>query len=132
LLAIRRLADAGLSVGVFANPVMPGLTGSKENLSALAAAARQAGATYFGGGILFLMPSAQQQFFPFLDEQFPELAAAYRSEYSGNAYLRGEYADTLRARIREVRSEEGLASHPPSGGPPAPEEAQLSLFDSAG
>jgi DNA repair photolyase len=129
LAVVRRLADAGIAVGVFANPVMPGLTGNKQNLSAVAAAARQAGATYFGGGILFLMPSAQQQFFPFLDEQFPELAAAYRSEYGRNAYLRGEYADALRERIREVRSEHGLDSHPPSGGPPTPDEAQLLLFD---
>ena len=127
--AVRALADAGLAVGVFANPVMPGLTGTKKNLDAVAAAARRAGATYFGGGILFLMPSAQQQFFPFLDEQFPELAAAYRSEYGRNAYLRGEYADALRERIREVRREHGLDSEPPSGGPPPPNEAQLSLFD---
>jgi DNA repair photolyase len=126
--AVRRLAEAGIAVGVFANPVMPGLTGTRQNLDAIAAAARQAGATYFGGGILFLMPSAQQQFFPFLEEQFPELAAAYRAEYGRNAYLRGEYADALRERIREVRSEHGLASRPPSGGPPPPDEAQLSLF----
>ena len=127
--AVRRLTEAGICVGVFANPVMPAITGTPENLHALAAAARRAGATYFGGGILFLMPSAQQQFFPFLDEEFPELAAAYRSEYGRNAYLRGEYADALRDRIREVRAEHGLASHPPSGGPPMPEEAQLSLFE---
>jgi DNA repair photolyase len=128
LAAVRKIADAGIHVGVFANPVMPGITGSRENLSAVAGAAREAGATYFGGGILFLMPSAQQQFFPFLDEQFPELAAAYRTEYGQNAYLRGEYADSLRERIRDVRAEHGLASGPPDGGPPLPEEAQLSLF----
>ena len=127
--AVRSLAAAGIPVGVFANPVMPGLTGTRTNLSAVASAAKQAGATYFGGGILFLMPSAQQQFFPFLDEQFPELAAAYRAEYGRNAYLRGEYADTLRERIRDARTEHGLASEPPSGGPPPPDEAQLSLFD---
>jgi hypothetical protein len=98
-------------------------------LNGVAAAAKRAGATYFGGGILFLMPSAQQQFFPFLDEQFPELAAAYRTEYGGNAYLRGEYADALRARILDVRAEHGLASEPPAGGPALPDEAQLSLFD---
>ena len=127
--AVRRLAGAGICVGVFANPVMPGLTGSLENLNAVAAAARQAGATYFGGGILFLMPSAQQQFFPFLDDQFPELAAAYRTEYGHNAYLRGEYAEALRERVREARAAHGLAAVPPSGAPPPPEEAQLLLFE---
>jgi DNA repair photolyase len=129
LQAVRTLAGAGICVGVFANPVMPGITGTRNNLRAVAAAARHAGATYFGGGILFLMPCAQQQFFPFLDEEFPELAAAYRSEYGRNAYLRGDYAEALSERIREARNEHGLASHPPSGGPPPPEEAQLTLFD---
>ncbi len=36
---VRRLADAGLGVGVFANPVMPLLTDSESNLDAVAAAA---------------------------------------------------------------------------------------------
>ena len=31
--------------------------------------------------------------------------------------------------VLDVRTEHGLASHPPSGGPPPPDEAQLSLFD---
>lgn len=127
--AVRALAEAGIAVGVFANPVMPGITGTRRNLSAVAQAAVRAGATYFGGGILFLMPSAQQQFFPFLDEQFPELAAAYRTEYGRAAYLRGEYAEALHERIREVRAEHGLASEPPSGGPPPPDEAQMLLFE---
>ncbi len=126
---VRKLAAAGICTGLFANPVMPGLTGTRLNLNAVASAAAEAGAAYFGGGILFLMPSAQQQFFPFLDEQFPELAAAYRSEYGRNAYLRGPQAETLRARVREAREAHGLGSEPPAGGPPLPGHAQLSLFD---
>lgn len=41
--AVRRLAEAGISVGVFASPVTPLLTGTEERLEALAAAAADAG-----------------------------------------------------------------------------------------
>src|SRR5271154_5328253 len=54
LAAVRALSEAGLSVGVYPNPILPMITDSEESLDALAAAARQAGAQYFGGGPLFL------------------------------------------------------------------------------
>ena len=73
------------------------------------------------------MPSAQQQFFPFLDEQFPELAARYRSRYERSPYLRGAYAERLRETVREVRRENGLAAAPEPG--PAEPPPQLRLFD---
>ena len=40
LAAVRKLAKAGIGVGVFANPVMPLLTDSEESLDALAGAAK--------------------------------------------------------------------------------------------
>src|SRR5262249_52140016 len=53
--AVRRLAEAGIRVGVFPNPIMPLISDSERNLDSVAAAAAAAGATYFGGGLLFLM-----------------------------------------------------------------------------
>jgi DNA repair photolyase len=110
--AVRELADAGVSVGVFANPIMPLITDSEENLASVAEAAKRAGAGYFGGGILFLMPSAQQQFFPFLEREFPELLARYRERFGRNPYLRGEYAKLIAERVRRVRARHGLDSSP--------------------
>jgi DNA repair photolyase len=110
--AVRRLAAEGISVGVNANPIMPMLTDSLENLNALAAAAEAAGARYFGGGTLFLMPCAQAQFFPFLDAEFPALAARYRQRYGHQPYLRGEYAKMIRERVEQVRANHHLASSP--------------------
>jgi len=54
-------------VSVFPNPIMPGLTDGERQLDRLAKAARDAGAQSFGGGPLFLMPSAQKVFLPFLE-----------------------------------------------------------------
>jgi DNA repair photolyase len=110
--AVRQLARRGLSVGVFANPVMPMLTDTLENLSALAAAAEEAGARYFGGGTLFLMPSALAQFLPFLEREFPALARRYRARYGRQPYLRGEYAKVVRERVEQVRANHHLAASP--------------------
>src|SRR5580693_5940230 len=78
LAAARRLREQGISAGVFAMPVLPGLTDREEDLDALARGARDADAQWFAANVLFLMPSAQKQFLPFLDEKFPKLARRYR------------------------------------------------------
>jgi DNA repair photolyase len=108
--AVQRLAGRGISVGVFANPIMPLLTDSLESLGKLAAAAEDAGARYFGGGTLFLMPCAQAQFFPFLEAEFPSLAKRYRERYTQQPYLRGEYARMIRERVERVRANHHLAA----------------------
>jgi DNA repair photolyase len=110
--AVRRLSEAGIPVGVFPNPVMPAITDGERQLDRLAKAARDAGAQWFGGGPLFLMPSAQKVFLPFLDEHFPKLAPHYRETYQRNAYLGKDYKDKLRDRIRKIRDRYGLVSGP--------------------
>jgi DNA repair photolyase len=112
LKAVRALSEAGLCVGVFPNPIMPMITDSEANLDAVAGAARQAGAQYFGGGPLFLMPSAQKIFFPFLEQRSSKLAVAYRKMYAASAYLRGDYKERLRELVARIRGRHGLGSAP--------------------
>ena len=112
LKAVEGLSRAGLMVGVNPNPIMPLITDSEPHLAALAKAARDAGARYFGGGPLFLMPCAQKVFFPFLEEHFPALAPHYRAQYEKSPYLGNGYKETLRARVRKVRERYGLDSGP--------------------
>jgi DNA repair photolyase len=112
LAAVRALSSAGLIVGVYPNPIMPMITDGDESLDALAAAARDAGAQYFGGGPLFLMPAAQKIFFPFLDQRFPKLAASYRKLYARSAYLGPGYKEQLRDRVARIRERHGLACAP--------------------
>ncbi|SPF42356.1 Radical SAM domain protein [Candidatus Sulfopaludibacter sp. SbA4] len=112
---VRRLSKAGICVAVFPNPIMPGLTDGERQLDRLARAAHDAGALSFGGGPLFLMPSAQKVFLPFLEKHFPALAPRYREMYATSAYLsqtpRGrEYKETLQQRVRRIRDRYGLAS----------------------
>jgi DNA repair photolyase len=135
--AVRRLSQGGISAGVFANPVMPLLTDSVANLEAVASAAAEAGAGYFGGGTLFLMPSAQKQFFPFLQREFPSLAERYRRRYLASPYLRGEYNAWIRRRIAKVRTKYGLAASPVDYKPEnwireEEQDPQLNLFAGGG
>lgn len=129
--AVTALVNAGIETGVFLNPIQPGITSTDENLTAVAQAAKRAGASFLGGGLLFLMPSAQQHFFPFVEKEFPHLAVAYRSHYAQNAYLRGELAERLKQRVDRIRDENGLADRPESPPPELaePPAEQLGLFE---
>ena len=110
--AVRQLAGAGIPVGVFPNPIMPGITDGEPALDRLAKTSRDAGAEWFGGGPLFLMPSAQKIFLPFLEIHFPKLLAGYQEMYRKSAYLDRGYKDQLRGRIRKIRDRYGLVSGP--------------------
>jgi DNA repair photolyase len=126
--AVRKLSDAGLRVSVFPNPIMPGITDGERQLDCLAKAARDAGAQGFGGGPLFLMPSAQKVFLPFLEKEFPHLAGRYRETFAKSAYLDRPYKDILRDRVQRVRDRWGLLSGPMEYRPEIWIEEQGELF----
>jgi len=131
LKAVRALADAGIPVGVFPNPIMPLITDQEKRLDRLAKAARDHGATYFGGGVLFLMPCSRRVFFPFVQEHFPHLLRRYQERYEKEAYLKGPYRDMIRGRIAEIRDRYGLASNPPRRECAPEPDPQASLFPAA-
>ncbi|MEP6539535.1 MAG: radical SAM protein [Bryobacteraceae bacterium] len=108
LKAIQGLSEAGLTVSVNANPVIPMITDSETNLDRVAAAAARAGAVGFHGGLLFLKPCAQRVFFPFLEAQFPKLVKRYHARYAKGAYLKGEYPKLIQDRVQAIRKRYGL------------------------
>ncbi len=132
--AVRSLAAAGIRVNVFPNPIMPLLTDSEESLDALAAAAAEAGASSMGGGLLFLKPCAKQVLFPFLEQRFPELAPRYRALFRSSAFLRGEYAQSVKERVARIRARHGLSGAPVEYTPELwqPEPMQFELFPEGG
>jgi DNA repair photolyase len=124
--AVKQLSEAGISVGVNAMPILPGLNDSDKCLDALARAASQAGARFLYGNILFLTPSAMKQFIPFLEREFPQLAKLYRKLYAHSAYLNGEYKDRMTKLLAELRTRYGLEGN--YGEPlPAGKYPQLAL-----
>jgi len=128
LRAVRELSAAGIRVSVFPNPIMPGLTDSERSLDRVAKAAKDAGAVSFGGGSLFLMPSAQQIFIPFLEREFPDLVERYQELFSKSAYLSREYKDDLARIVERIRTRHDLASGPIEYKPEVWVEEQGDLF----
>jgi DNA repair photolyase len=125
--AVQELRRAGIAAGIFAMPVLPGITDREEDLDALARAARDAGAQWFAASVLFLMPSAQKQFLPFLDAKFPKLAKRYREWFSRDAYAPEAYRREISERVRALRRKYGLGVRPLDPGRPAEAQRQLSL-----
>ncbi len=125
--AVRELRRAGIAAGVFAMPVLPGITDRQEDLDALARAARDAGAQWLAASVLFLMPSAQKQFLPFLDTKFPKLAGRYREWFAHAAYAPETYRREISARVAALRRKYGLGVRPLDPGRPVEEGRQLSL-----
>jgi DNA repair photolyase len=128
LKAVKALAAADIPVGVFPNPIMPLITDQPERLDRLAKSARDHGATYFGGGVLFLMPCSRKVFFPFVEKHFPHLLRRYREKYERDAYLKGPYREMIRDRIVAIRDKYGLTPGPPRRQPAAERNPQGLLF----
>ena len=129
LAAVEALATAGIPVAIFAMPVMPHITDSESNLEAVARAGAAAGARSFAAKLLFLMPSAQKAFFPFLDEKFPHLAVRYRQLYRRSAYLSGAVEEDIQSISRRLRDKYFLrhSGHESPAAPFGPRD-QLALF----
>lgn len=127
--AVAKLARSGVPVGVIANPVLPLLTDSEQNLESVARAAKSAGAGQFGANVLFLKPDAQRVFFPFLSEHFPEYLARYEKSYAAGAFLKGKYPERIRELAQRVRERVGISSRGlERPEPPKPPDAQMLLF----
>lgn len=127
LAALRKLRDAGIAAGVFAMPVLPGLTDSEEDLEKLASAARDAGAQWLGANVLFLMPSSWKPFLEFLEAKFPRLAKRYREWYRGYGYAPEDYRKQVAERVARLRRKYGLGSRPMGGERRSWQSPQLQL-----
>ena len=124
--AVRKLAQAGIRVGVNAMPVLPGLNDAPRMLEALAAQAAQSGARFLYANVLFLAPSAMKQFMPFLEKEFPHLVKRYRKLYARSAYLRGDYPETIARLTAELRTRYRLDGNRGEV-PPAARHPQMAL-----
>lgn len=117
--AVRALVDNGIPAGVFMMPLLPGITTRDENLEAVIRSAKEAGARYLYASVVFLMPSAQAHFFPFLAKHFPGLAKRYRRAFSQSAYLPNEYKNQIQNKVQRLKEKFGI----PTGSELEPEEA---------
>jgi DNA repair photolyase len=148
--AVRRLADAGVPVGVMVAPVIPQL--NDRDLEAILEAAAEAGARYAGYVMLRLPLEVSPLFRDWLDAHYPDRAAHvmslvrqtrggrdYRPQWGTRMRGEGVFADLIARRFAIACRRLGLNEdkapldtsrfRPPVMGPTAaPPERQLDLF----
>jgi DNA repair photolyase len=125
--AVRELRHAGIAAGVLAMPVLPGLTDSEADLDALARAASDSGAQWFAASVVFLMPSAQKQFLPFLEGKFPKLVRRYREWFTRSNYAPEAYRREISARVAALRKKYNLGARPTEPDQPRENAPQMTL-----
>ncbi len=112
LAAVQRLREAGIDAGVLAMPIVPGITDDETALDSLAHTARDAGALWFAGRVLFLMPSASKQFIPFVEAKFPKLARRYKDWYLNHGNAPEAYRREMAERVERLRKKYGFDVRP--------------------
>lgn len=108
LRAIARLRAQGIEVGVNCMPVLPGITDAPDQIEALVSAVARANASYLGACALRLRSTARQRYLPFIEAEFPALAAKYRSTYARGHQVGERYREGLKERFRVVCARHGV------------------------
>ncbi|MFN3649583.1 MAG: radical SAM protein [Armatimonadota bacterium] len=108
--AVKTLSSAGIRAGVFVMPVMPRINDRLEDLDLLMRQARVAGASYLAAQVLFLRSCSRKRFFPFIEEEFPELLPHYRRLYgSHRTPALAEYTRGMTQSLQALKRKHGLA-----------------------
>jgi DNA repair photolyase len=79
--AVARLNAAGIPCGVLIAPVLPGMSDSPEQLTAVVDACVTAGAVSVSTILLHLRPGVREVFMPWLEGYRPDLVERYRELY---------------------------------------------------
>nr|WP_260729601.1 intein-containing Rv2578c family radical SAM protein [Dactylosporangium roseum] len=109
---VRRLTDAGFSVGVLMAPILPGLTDTPEAIDTTVAALASAGAASVVPLALHLRPGAREWYQAWLAREHPRLAPRYRELYGDGSYAPQAYQREVAARVRLAARRHGV----PTGG----------------
>ncbi len=124
LQALRTLQQAGITAGVNIAPIMPDITDTRTDLESVIAAARDHGATHVFANVLFLKPSAQQAFFPFLERHFPHLRRRYAARFARTAFLGRAYKERMFRLVAELKQQYGFSDRPDFEPPATVHEAE--------
>ena len=125
--AIKRLAVAGIDVGVGIAPILPGLSDAPEQLHAVVRAARAAGARTTWASVVHLRPGVREHFLEALARDWPEELERYAELYRRRAYLGAEETKPVRSAVAALAKEHGIRDRRKVRLAPPPEPEQLSL-----
>ena len=128
---MRRLAAAGLVVGLSVSPVLPALTDQEAGLEALVAEGARAGVRRLASQLLFLRSPTKEKYLRWLADEFPRYLEAYRLAYDGRVYLGGRYRERIRSLMARLRERYGLGAELGASAavpPLSPRPTQLPLW----
>ena len=106
--ALTRLRTHGIEVGINVMPVLPGITDAPEQLDPLVRTVAEHGASYVNACALRLQSAARQRYLPFIEQEFPELAARYRATYSRGHSVGKRYRAGLREYFKRTCERYGV------------------------
>jgi DNA repair photolyase len=107
--ALTQLRAVGIRAGIFAMPLLPGITDAEEQIDAVYAAARAADACFVVAGGVRLSDVSWRRFLPVLRTLRPDLVEAYQTIIRRKASpLKQRYRDKLNARIARCRDRHGF------------------------
>ena len=122
---VRRLAEAGIDVGVAVAPVLPGLSDRPDQLAAVVRSARHAGARSIWASLLNLRPGTREHFLEALARDWPEELERYERLYDGRAYLPAAVSRPVSETVRRLAADNAVRQRPLLR--PAPQPTQLTL-----
>ena len=100
--AVRKLRAAGIRTGVLCSPVLPGITDNEAALSAVAARAKEAGASFFAAMPLFLKSCSRPTYLSFVREHFPALVPLYAERFAKMDFADAPYRRDLAMKVKRV------------------------------
>ncbi len=113
LRALSKLREAGISAGINAAPVLPGITDSTFQVDALIAAARKASAAFVHPSVLRIYPTVRDGFLPVIEKHFPDLVPRYRAAYQGRHNAPSDYIAAVQRRFQRVAQQYGIKAEDP-------------------
>jgi DNA repair photolyase len=125
--AVRELREAGIAAGILAMPIVPGITDAAQDLDALARAARDSGAQWFAGNVLYLRSASLKHFMNFIGGQFPKLVRQYEAWYLRHGNAPDSYRREISALVQSLREKYGLGSRPQNASAKSWKSPQLQL-----
>jgi len=122
--AVRRLAEAGIHVGVGIAPILPGLSDRPEQLEAVVREARAAGAASIWASVVHLRPGVREHFLEALGNDWPGEVAQYEALFASRAYLPAALSTLITEPARRAAA---VTARPRREPIPRREPAQLAL-----
>ena len=107
--AVRKLSDAGIRVGIFCSPLLPGINDAEASVDAVAQAASHAKASFLAAQPLFLKSCSRPTWLSFVREHFPHLLDDYDRRFAKADFADVAYRRQMAAVLRRVCKRYGLA-----------------------